>query len=71
MRADLVIRRHWQLVCCAFCFCWYQHSQALWTVQQPLQSWNPINLLQSQPLPHRLRKRRKKTADGQRRDGHC
>jgi hypothetical protein len=22
VRSDLAIRRHWQLVCCAFCFCW-------------------------------------------------
>jgi DDE superfamily endonuclease len=22
VRADRAIRRHWQLVCCAFCFCW-------------------------------------------------
>ena len=23
MRKDLSIRRHWQLVCCAFSFCWW------------------------------------------------
>jgi hypothetical protein len=23
VRSDLAIRRHWQLVCCAFCFCWW------------------------------------------------
>jgi SRSO17 transposase len=28
VRSDLAIRRHWQLVCCAFSFCWYQHSHA-------------------------------------------
>jgi hypothetical protein len=22
VRSDRAIRRHWQLVCCAFCFCW-------------------------------------------------
>src|SRR3712207_4098054 len=27
-RSDLAIRRHWQLVCCAFSFCWWHHSQA-------------------------------------------
>lgn len=27
VRSDLAIRRHWQLVCCAFSFCWWQHSQ--------------------------------------------
>ena len=23
VRSDLAIRRHWELVCCAFCFCWW------------------------------------------------
>jgi SRSO17 transposase len=27
VRADLAIRRHWALVCCAFAFCWYNLSQ--------------------------------------------
>jgi hypothetical protein len=22
------MRRHWQLVCCAFSFCWYHHAHA-------------------------------------------
>jgi hypothetical protein len=26
VRSDLAIRRHWQMVCCAFSFCWYHHS---------------------------------------------
>ena len=26
VRSDRAIRRHWQLVCCAFSFCWYYHS---------------------------------------------
>lgn len=27
VRRDRAIRRHWQLVCCAFCFCWHhQHD---------------------------------------------
>jgi len=34
VRSDLAIRRHWQLVCCAFSFCWYhQHHAAGATVQ--------------------------------------
>jgi hypothetical protein len=28
VRGDRAIRRHWQLVCCAFSFCWWHHSQA-------------------------------------------
>lgn len=33
VRSDTAIRRHWQLVCCAFSFCWYHasHSEALAT----------------------------------------
>ena len=26
VRSDQAIRRHWQLVCCAFSFCWYHVS---------------------------------------------
>ncbi len=28
VRSDRAIRRHWQLVCCAFGFCWHQHRPA-------------------------------------------
>ena len=33
VRSDTSMRRHWQLVCCAFCFCWYHagHVQAMAT----------------------------------------
>ncbi len=27
VRSDKAIRRHWQLVCCAFSFCWYHVSR--------------------------------------------
>jgi SRSO17 transposase len=35
VRSDLAIRRHWQLVCCAFSFCWwaYGHLPAAETVE--------------------------------------
>lgn len=29
VRSDRAIRRHWELVCCAFCFCWWAHGQEL------------------------------------------
>jgi SRSO17 transposase len=35
VRADIAIRRHWTLVCCAFCFCWYHHSRSPWSGTQP------------------------------------
>ncbi|MBK4739156.1 transposase [Noviherbaspirillum sp. DKR-6] len=27
VRSDQAIRRHWQLVCCAFAFCWWQEAR--------------------------------------------
>jgi len=33
VRSDLAIRRHWQLVCCAFSFCWWAAAgQAGWSL---------------------------------------
>ena len=29
VRKDLAIRRHWQLVCCAFTFCWWTNADFL------------------------------------------
>jgi SRSO17 transposase len=29
VRSDLAIRRHWQLVCCALCFCWHHQHDAV------------------------------------------
>ncbi len=26
VRGDLAMRRHWQLACCAFCFCWWAYG---------------------------------------------
>jgi SRSO17 transposase len=28
VRSDLAIRRHWQLVCCAFSFCWWAYGRS-------------------------------------------
>lgn len=42
VRTDKAMRRHWQLVCCAFCFCWYYISpsrgRAMGTSSQPPES---------------------------------
>jgi len=27
VRSDAAMRRHWQLVCCAFSFCWYHQRR--------------------------------------------
>ena len=34
VRSDRAIRRHWQLVCCAFSFCWWAAAEG-WTAGQP------------------------------------
>jgi len=33
VRSDHAIRRHWQLVCCAFSFCWYHYAHA--AIEEP------------------------------------
>jgi len=38
VRSDQAIRRHWQLVCCAFSFCWYHASHACSSATQELLS---------------------------------
>jgi DDE superfamily endonuclease len=35
VRSDQAIRRHWQLVCCAFSFCWYHASHASASTTRP------------------------------------
>jgi hypothetical protein len=42
VRSDQAIRRHWQLVCCAFSFCWFHasHTSAS-TVQKALEPSEP------------------------------
>jgi DDE superfamily endonuclease len=42
VRSDQAIRRHWQLVCCAFSFCWYHDSHpASRTTQAATESSEP------------------------------
>jgi len=44
VRSDLAIRRHWQLVCCAFTFCWwalFHQTLHLDPAQQPVQTATP------------------------------
>jgi hypothetical protein len=42
VRSDRAIRRHWQLVCCAFCFCW-----RAWFAERALSASQP----DAQPAP--------------------
>ncbi len=48
VRSDRAMRRHWQLVCCAFSFCWYHASHAaVSTAHKPLEASEPPVVLQS------------------------
>jgi hypothetical protein len=42
VRSDTAIRRHWQLVCCAFSLCWYHASHpSSRTTEEPLEGSDP------------------------------
>jgi SRSO17 transposase len=34
VRQDRAIRRHWELVCCAFCFCWWERFHSCLAAQE-------------------------------------
>src|SRR5215203_3325501 len=40
VRSDLAIRRHWQLVCCAFSFCWWAYGHLPASLEEPGQTRN-------------------------------
>ncbi len=41
VRSDMAIRRHWQLVCCAFSFCWWAYGR-LPTEEEPAEPENDL-----------------------------
>ncbi len=46
VRSDRAIRRHWQLVCCAFSFCWYHASHGAGsTTHEPLEAPEPSGVM--------------------------
>src|SRR5215469_15955150 len=51
VRSDRAIRRHWQLVCCAFSFCWYHasHASEHTTPEARLPSESPASLQSGVP----------------------
>jgi hypothetical protein len=56
VRSDRAMRRHWQLVCCAFSFCWYHQAH--------LPASEPAELVQTQQEQDKvpgMRQARKKT----------
>jgi hypothetical protein len=40
VRSDLAIRRHWQLVCLAFSFCWWAYGRLPASLEQPAEPGN-------------------------------
>lgn len=38
VRSDLAIRRHWQLVCCAFSFCWWAYGHLPTSLEEPFET---------------------------------
>ncbi len=40
VRSDIAIRRHWQLVCCAFSFCWWAYGRLPALLEEPTESEN-------------------------------
>jgi hypothetical protein len=40
VRSDLAIRRHWQLVCLAFSFCWWAYGRLPASLEQPAKTGN-------------------------------
>ena len=45
VRSDRAMRRHWQLVCCAFSFCWYHASHSAQSIaHKPLEASEPYGV---------------------------
>jgi hypothetical protein len=38
VRSDLAIRRHWQLVLCAFSFCWWAYGHLPASLEEPIET---------------------------------
>jgi SRSO17 transposase len=41
VRRDLAMRRHWQLVCCAFSFCWWEYGRLPIDEEEPSETGTP------------------------------
>jgi SRSO17 transposase len=56
VRGDMAIRRHWELVCCAFCFCWWARLRSPnepATQRQEPEPRSPVNLCVDAPEMNR------------------
>lgn len=41
VRSDLAMRRHWQLVCCAFSSCWWAYGRLPASLEELAETENP------------------------------
>ena len=55
--SDLAMRRHWQLVCCAFSLCWWAYGRLPASLEEPAETENPT-------IPSESTGREKKEAPG-------
>jgi hypothetical protein len=51
VRSDRAMRRHWQLVCCAFSFCWYHASHATASTMQEAREPSKPEVSPQQSVP--------------------
>jgi len=51
VRSDQAIRRHWQLVCCAFSFCWYHTSHLAQSTMQAQPQASEVEVSPPPPAP--------------------
>lgn len=49
VRSDIAMRRHWELVCCAFSFCWYNQSHSPGDEALPPDSGQPATPSDADP----------------------
>ncbi len=49
VRSDMAIRRHWELVCCAFSFCWYNQSHSPGDEALPQDCGQPAEPIDTDP----------------------
>jgi SRSO17 transposase len=66
VRSDQAIRRHWQLVCCAFSFCWYHasHPCSKIATEKPAEGASQAQALPPPTIPVQSAGTRKKNQRG-------
>ncbi len=66
VRKDIAIRRHWQMVCCAFTFCWWEGSKLLEEETSPgvvLQEKRPTPAAETQEVAEEGGKKERRSSE--------